>query len=175
MKLSIVYYGDPILRKKTPLLEEVNDELALLAQNMVETMDANNGIGLAAPQIGKSLRMFVLRNYITREDGRIELTEPQVFINPKITVLDDRVQEEDESCISIPRLAGSVTRPYHIRVEAMGLDGQPFTEEVEGYKARVIMHENDHLNGVLFIDRLSERERKKLEPHLKALKKKHGK
>ncbi len=175
MQLPIVYYGDPILRKKALVIEELNEELFVLAQNMLETMDNNNGIGLAAPQIGLSIRMFILRNYAVKEDGTIELTEPQTFINPTITVLDDRVQEEDEACISLPGLRGSVIRPYFIRVEAIGLDGKTFVEEIEGYKARVVMHENDHINGVLFIDRLSDREKKKLEPELRALKKKLSK
>lgn len=174
MLLPIVIFGDPILRKKALPLEEINEELFKLAQDMLETMDANRGIGLAAPQIGRSIRMFILRNYQEQEDGSIALTEPQVFINPKITILDDRLQEDSEGCLSIPHLSGNVVRPYYIRVEAVDLSGSPFTEEIEGYKARVVLHENDHLNGVLYIDRISTDERKKLEPELRAIKKKYA-
>ncbi len=172
MLLPVVIFGDPILRKKALPLEEITEDLQRLAQDMLETMDANHGIGLAAPQIGRGIRMFILRNYQEKEDGSIVLTEPQAFINPKITVLDDRVQEDTEGCLSIPHLRGTVVRPYYIRVEAIDLQGNTFTEEVEGYKARVILHENDHLNGVLFIDRLSANEKKKLEPELRLIKKK---
>lgn len=173
MQLPIALYGNPVLRKKAQKIEEFTEELQRLAQDMLETMDANNGIGLAAPQIGKSISLFILRNYVEQEDGTIHLSDPQAYINPVITVLDDRIQEEDEGCISLPGLRGNVIRPYFIRIEAFDLLGNKFAEELEGYKARVVMHENDHLNGVLYIDRLSAHERKELEPELRAMKKKY--
>jgi peptide deformylase len=173
MLLSIVYFGDPRLRKKALPVEEVTEELRHLAQNMLETMDANNGIGLAATQVGSEVRLFILRNYEEMEDGSIQLTEPQVYINPKISILDDRIQEDTEGCLSLPGLRESVVRPYSIRVEALDLEGKPFTELLEGYKARVVLHENDHLNGVLFIDRIPAAERKRIAPHLQAIKKKY--
>jgi len=173
MLLPIMIFGNPILRKKAAPVTDFTEELAILAQNMLETMDLAYGIGLAATQIGRDLRMFILRNYVVQEDGTVHLTEPQVYINPTITILDDRMQEDEEGCLSIPKLKGSVVRPFFIRVEALDLNGNTFTEEVEGYKARVIMHENDHINGVLFIDRLPPDEKKKLEPDLQAIKKQY--
>lgn len=174
MKLPLVYYGNPFLRKKALPVEKITEELRTLAQDMLETMDVGNGIGLAATQVGRDYRMFILRNYMEQEDGTIQLTEPQAYINPKITILDDRVQEDSEGCLSIPGLHADVVRPYFIRVEALDLEGRTFTEEIEGYKARVVLHENDHLNGVLFIDRIPAEERKKIEIELKAIKKKMG-
>ncbi len=173
MKLKISYYGDPILRKKAKPIEEVTDELRKLAEDMLVTMDENNGIGLAAPQVGRGIRLFILRNYEELEDGQIRLTEPQAFINPKITLVGEETQVDTEGCLSIPGIRAEVVRPLKIVVEATDLDGRKFTEEVEGYKARVILHENDHINGVLFIDRLDPKERKALEPDLRAIKKKY--
>ena len=171
MILPLAYYGAAVLRKKAAPIEQITEDLRLLAQNMIETMDSSNGIGLAAPQVHASVRMFVLRTYLEEEDGSVRFSDPQVFINPKISILDDRIQEDSEGCLSIPKLHGNVVRPFFIRVEAMDLEGQVFTEEVEGYKARGILHENDHLNGVLYIDRIAPRERKALEPQLRAIKK----
>ncbi len=174
MQLPIVYFGDPRLRKRALSVAEITEELRKLASDMLETMDANNGIGLAATQVGREVRLFVLRNYVENEKGSVELTNPQFFINPKIVILDDRVQEDGEGCLSLPGVRAPVVRPYFIRVEALDLEGKPFVEEIEGYKARVILHENDHLNGVLFIDRISTKERKKIAPDLQALKKKYN-
>ena len=93
MQLPIALYGNPVLRKKAQKIEEFTEDLQRLAQDMLETMDANNGIGLAAPQIGKSISLFILRNYVEQEDGTIHLSDPQAYINPVITVLDDRIQK----------------------------------------------------------------------------------
>jgi len=160
MLLQIRYYGDKILRVKCKPVEKITDEIRTLAANMIETMDAAKGAGLAAPQVGLDLRIFVLRN-------------PIVYINPILSNLSHEKETDTEGCLSIPGLRAEVDRPLKIRVEAMGIDGVPFAEEVEGYNARVRMHENDHLNGVLYIDRLKLRARKKLEPALKEIQKKY--
>ena len=172
MKLPISYYGDPILRKQGKLIEKITPEIIELAHNMIETMDANNGVGLAANQVGQELKLFVLRNPIITEEGHLALADPQFFINPKITYYNKEIQIDPEPCISIPGISANVERPTRIIVEAIDLNGEIFVEAAEGYKARVIMHENDHVNGVLFIDRVSEKDRKRLEPELRALKKK---
>ncbi len=170
MKLPIIYYGNPLLRKKAKEVGAITPEIQQLAFDMIETMDANQGIGLAAPQVGQLIRLFVLRNYVEAPDGTFQLTNAQVYVNPKVSLLSNQTQEDTEGCLSIPKLRAPVVRPLSIRVEALSLDGIPFVEEIEGYKARVIMHENDHLNGVLFIDRLDSQLRKKLEPDLRKIK-----
>lgn len=174
MLLKIYYYGHPVLRKHCELISEITDEIRKLASDMIETMDKNDGIGLAAPQVGHSIRMFVLRNYISTEDGQWTMSEPKVFINPKISSPSDEIDTDTEGCLSLPGLRLEIDRPHKIRVEAMDLEGHLFIEELEGYNARVRMHENDHINGVLFIDRIDVPARKKIDPILKQIKKKYN-
>lgn len=175
MILKIYYYGDPILRKHCEPITEITDEIRKLASDMIETMDKNDGIGLAAPQVGRTLRMFVLRNYIYQEDGHWTLSEPKVYINPKLSSPSDHTISDVEGCLSLPGLRLDVDRPGKVTIEAMDLDGNVFVEGLEGYNARVRMHENDHINGVLFIDRVDVNTRKKIDPILKAIKKKYSK
>ncbi len=174
MTLNLCYYGDPILRKRAQEITVFDDELKKFSEALIKAVYDNPAAGLASPQVGKSIRMFVRRNFIVKDDGWIEYTDTTLFINPRITVLDDELQEEDEGCLSIPGLRGNVIRPMRIRVEASDIKGNPFTEELEGYKARIVLHENDHINGVLYIDRMDPKERKKLEPELRAIKKKYA-
>lgn len=174
MLLKIYYYGHPVLRKRCEPVEKITDEIRQLAQNMIETMDNNNGIGLAAPQVGHSIRMFVLRNYIFTEDGRWTMSEPIVFINPKLSEPGKHHVVDTEGCLSVPGLRLHVERPDRITIEAMDLDGNIFVEHLEGYNARVRMHENDHINGVLFTDRVDVNTRKKIEPILREIKKKYN-
>jgi peptide deformylase len=171
--LKIYYYGHPILRKRCAQVLEITDEIHKLAKDMIETMDKNNGIGLAAPQVGHSIRMFVLRNYVFTEDGHWTLSEPKVYINPKLSCPGNHFVTDTEGCLSLPGLRLSVERPDKISVEAMDLDGNVFVEELEGYNARIRMHENDHINGVLFIDRIDVNTRQKIDPILKEIKKKY--
>lgn len=174
MLLKIYYYGHPILRKRCEPILEITDEIRKLASDMIETMDKNDGIGLAAPQVGHPIRMFVLRNYIPTEDGQWTMSEPKVYINPKLSSPSDDMLSDTEGCLSLPGLRLEIDRPNKIRVEAMDLNGNIFIEELEGYNARVRMHENDHINGVLFIDRIDIPTRKKIEPDLKQIKKKYS-
>ena len=174
MLLKIYYYGHPILRKRCEPVKEITDEIRKLAQDMIETMDKNDGIGLAAPQVGHSIRMFVLRNYIPAEDGHWTLSEPKVYINPKLSNPSECFISDTEGCISLPGLRLHVSRPDKITIEAMDLEGKTFIEELEGYNARVRMHENDHINGVLFIDRIDVNTRNKIDPTLKEIKKKYS-
>ena len=175
MLLKLRYYGDPFLRKKCRRVEEITPEIRQLVSDMVETVDQFNGIGLAAPQVGQDLALFVLRNYITDEKGHLSVSEPLVFINPEICFVSKETCIEEEGCLSIPKLRGSVVRPEKIVIEAVNLEGKHFKEELEGYNARVRLHENDHLNGVLFIDRLDPKERKKVEHFLKEIKRRYQK
>ncbi|MGC1877887.1 MAG: peptide deformylase [Rhabdochlamydiaceae bacterium] len=174
MLLKIYYYGHPILRKRCEPVKEITDEIRKLARDMIETMDKYDGIGLAAPQVGHPIRMFVLRNYLFTEEGHWTLSEPKVYINPKLTNPSEDLVSDTEGCLSLPGLRLHVDRPDKIVIEALDLEGKTFIESLEGYNARIRMHENDHINGVLFIDRVDLNTRKKIEPQLKEMKKKYS-
>ncbi len=140
---------------------------------MIETMDTNNGAGLSASQVGRPIRLFILRNYIEGPDGHYRLSPPQVFINPKLSNPSKQTWVDPEGCLSFPHLRVDVERPWKITIEAMDLNGEKFVEELEGINARVRMHENDHINGVLHIDRVDVHTRHKIEPFLREIKKKY--
>ena len=171
MSLPILQYGHPLLRKKAQPVLAVTEEVRSLVMQMVATMDKSLGIGLAAPQVGHLLRLIVLRNCQEGEDGMLTLTHPQVYINPKITVHPGISGNDVEGCLSIPGIREEVERALSLSIEALDLEGNPFKEGVFGYKARIILHENDHLNGVLFIDRLPKAVKKKIAPALKEIQK----
>lgn len=177
MKLHLAYYGNPILRKKCERVAEITPEIRQFVMNMEETMMAHDGIGLAAPQVKRSLAIFITCTPIgtTDEDPHGQPGELRVFINPKILEYSDEEWIRGEGCLSIPGIYGSVIRPLRIKVEAMDLDGKIFVKEFSGLEARAIMHENDHINGVLFIDRVRGRERQDMDQPLKDLKKKFPK
>ncbi|HRD56335.1 MAG TPA: peptide deformylase [Parachlamydiaceae bacterium] len=178
MKLKLAYYGNPVLRKKAVPITEITNEIKMLAADMEEVMNEKDGIGIAAPQVNVSLAIFLTRVPYLKEGKKDENNEEnwekgevRVFINPKILNYSEWVDSFSEGCLSIPKLYGDVTRPTSIKVEATDLTGNRFTEDFSGLHARVIMHENDHLNGVLFIDRLDPKEKKLLEPKLREIKK----
>jgi peptide deformylase len=175
MKLPLAYYGDAVLRKKAAPLEKITDEIRELVQNMIETMHAHNGIGLAAPQVNHSVALFITYAPHEQPDGSMTYGPIKVFINPKLSQPSDEEWSHSEACLSLPGLSGDVFRPKKISVTYLTLEGETITEDFAGWPARVIMHENDHLNGVLFVDRLEVNERKKTTPLLAALKKKLSK
>lgn len=144
MILNITKLGEDILRQKAQPVEEVNDEIRQLANDMFETMIEAEGVGLACPQVGLSKRMFVL---IADDDVR------RVFINPQIIKTSEEVCDYDEGCLSIPQVYETITRPEKITVQAINEKGRPFTLEADGFLARIIQHEYDHLDGILYIDR----------------------
>ncbi len=174
MLLKIYYYGHPVLRKHCEPIITITEEIRQLVKDMIETMDKSDGAGLAAPQVGYSLRLFVLRDYLFDEQGRWSLSEPRVYINPKLSLPGENYLVETEGCLSFPKLRLEVARPDRIHVEATDIHGNLFTEDVEGYNARVRMHENDHINGVLYIDRVESSTRKKIEPDLRSIKKRYN-
>lgn len=175
MKLTLAYYGDSVLRKKTSLIETITDEIKKLVEDMAQTMDENNGCGLAAPQIHQSIALFITCIPRYHEDGTQSPGTLRVFINPKILSYSPETWTLDEACLSIPKLRGNVERPVKVTFQATDLDGNTFVEEFVGYDARVMLHENDHINGVLYIDRMPPKEKKKLEPFLQEVKKKYSK
>ncbi len=139
--------GDPLLRKKSREIEEVNDRIKVLAQDMLETMEAAEGVGLAAPQIG------ILKRLIVIDIGQ----GPMACVNP---VIVDKSGEEidEEGCLSVPGKSGKVLRPHKVIVEYEDLEGNEVGIEAEGLLARVFCHEIDHLDGILYIDKLVEEE-----------------
>ncbi len=144
MILDIVKLGEDILREKAQPVAEVNDEIRKLAQDMFDTMIDADGVGLACPQIGKNLRMFVL---IADDDVR------RVFINPQIIKTSEELGDYDEGCLSIPQVYETIKRPVRVTVQALNENGKPFTLDADGLLARIIQHEYDHLDGIVFIDR----------------------
>lgn len=169
------YFGDPVLRQHCEPVQEITDEIKELAHFMINLSDNKDGIGLAAPQVGVPIRLFVLRDYIILPDGRWTYSAPKVFINPKIVWKSKEVWKDTEGCLSFPGLqVGPIERPMNIRIEATDLEGKLFVEDREWLNARVTLHENDHINGVLHIDRLPPTIRKRIEPELQEIKKKYS-
>ncbi len=144
MILDVVKLGEDVLRQKAQPVAEVNDEIRQLAEDMFETMIEADGVGLAAPQVGKSIRMFVV---IADDDVR------RVFINPQIIKTSQETGEYDEGCLSIPQVYETIVRPVAVTVQALNEKGRPFTLDADGLLARIIQHEYDHLDGILYIDR----------------------
>lgn len=144
MILDIVKLGEDILREKAEPVAEVNDEIRQLAEDMFDTMIEADGVGLAGPQVGKKLRMFVA---MADDDVR------RVFINPQIIKTSEELGDYDEGCLSIPQVYETIRRPVKVTVQALNENGKPFTLEADGLLARIIQHEYDHLDGIVFIDR----------------------
>jgi peptide deformylase len=174
MKRELVYYGDPILREKSQPVKDINEEVLALIQDMIKVMHAAHGVGLAAVQVGVPLRVFICTVYGVDKEGYPLYGAPKVYINPSITILDPTEWSDSEGCLSVPKIYEAVPRPKKIRVEALNEKGEPFVEEREGWMARPILHENDHLNGVLFFDRVSPHRKQALQAQLKKVKKKHS-
>jgi len=171
-KLS--YYGNKILRTKCEPVGEITEEVKALAQDLIDTMNEMHGAGLAAPQVGVAKRMFA-SCYVGDDDkGSPVMGEPFIVIDPVITITSEVEREEDEGCLSLPGLYGAVQRPFDIEVEYTNLEGKRIKEKASGWKARCILHENDHINGVLYIDRMDKEERQVLEPRLRLIKKKYS-
>ena len=141
-KLNIVKDGDPILRKKSRPIEKIDDRIRLLAADMLETMRAANGCGLAAVQVGKLRRMVIVE---------VEEGKPHILINPEIIKREGK-QNEAEGCLSVPDRWGITDRPMTVTVRAMNLDGEWIQVTGSGLAARAFCHELDHLEGILFTD-----------------------
>ena len=149
------FMGDPVLRQKAAPVEHITDEMRTLIRDMFDTMYAEEGVGLAAPQVGVTDRIIVV-------DSRDEEIEPFALINPEIVHFSDDLVRDEEGCLSIPGLKEIVERPESVRVEALNPDGERIVIEAEGLLARILQHEVDHLDGILFLDRVSALKRKML-------------
>lgn len=155
---EVATIGNPILRQQARSLSQAevrSEETAALVSDMIVTMEALDGIGIAAPQVGESLRLAVIE--IAADSTRYPGADTQgltIFVNPRISVLDDTEQAYWEGCLSVPDLRGLVARPRRVRVDYLDLQAEPCSLEAEGFLATVIQHELDHLDGILFIDRV---------------------
>jgi len=149
------FMGDPVLRQKAAPVEQITDEMRTLIRDMFDTMYAEEGVGLAAPQVGVTDRIIVV-------DPRDEEIEPFALINPEVVHFGDDLVRDEEGCLSIPCRKEIVERPESVRVEALNPDGERIEIEAEGLLARILQHEVDHLDGILFLDRVSALKRKML-------------
>jgi peptide deformylase len=180
MKLSIVQYGEPVLRAKGARVDKIDNRVRELAQDMIETMHAAHGIGLAAQQVGEPLQLTVLdvsqvedrpsTMKLNGENVDPKSVMPVVLINPEIT-LGTQTELGLEGCLSFPEITGDIERSISATVRAEDLDGNEIEIEATGLLARAIQHEVDHLNGILFIDRMSSAAKAALSSKLKRLQK----
>lgn len=161
----IVIYGDPVLREKCDPVDEFNQETRDLVSDLADTLKEARGLGLSAPQIGVLKRLFIV------DLSAIDITASlKVFINPEIVELSDDEAEIEEGCLSFPGLYQKIFRPAKVKVRAMDLDGNQFEMDADGLTARAIQHEYDHLEGTLFVDRMSSMARTLLQGRLRKLK-----
>ena len=144
----IVVWPDPRLREKTKAVAEVTDEIRALYRDLVDTMYAYDGVGIAAPQIGVAVKMFLVDAIVAGREGG----DPIAFINPEILELSPQKEKSDEGCLSFPGIYVPIERARRARIRATGIDGVVFEMEGEGLFARAMQHENDHLSGKLMVD-----------------------
>jgi len=148
--MKIITLGNDILRQKALPIKNIGPEYIKISEELIDTLHAGNGIGLAGPQVGLMERIFAIH-----VDGDI----PRIFINPSIIETSEETQKLEEGCLSIPGFYTDVVRPRSVKIQAWNEKGRPFTLEADGLTARVILHEYDHLEGILFIDRLPEQKK----------------
>lgn len=140
-----------LLRRKSKNISKITPQVKRLIKNMANIMRENNGVGLAAPQIGEYIRLFIVEVKNNEDQKSFPLT---VFINPKIIKKSKEIEVEEEGCLSLPGIWGMVPRHKKIEVEASDENGKKFSLACEGFLARIIQHEMDHLDGILFIDKV---------------------
>lgn len=177
MILPIQLYGSRILRERAQPVSAPSEALATLIRDMIETMHAANGIGLAAPQVGRSERVFVvdlrpLAEGFVEETGSVPeyARGPLVFINPSLAEADGaEVDQYEEGCLSIPDIRERVERPVRVHLQYLDEAFEPRELTAQGMFARVLQHEYDHLEGILFIDRISPLRRRLLQRRLRAI------
>ena len=179
MILEIVKYGNPVLRQKGAKIESITPEIKKLIADMFETMEANHGVGLAAQQIGRALQLTVIdvraaqkeRPSTLELDGKpADISEimPLTLINPVVTPVAEKA-EGSEGCLSFPEIFGEINRPESVEVTALNEKGKPISFRCGGLLARAVQHETDHLNGILFIDRMDKKVKEEIQPELDEL------
>jgi peptide deformylase len=163
--IPIKIYGEEVLREKAKAIENLNGDLVKFLNDMNESMQAAKGLGLAANQVGRTVRAFTID--LSHFDV---LAEPKIIINPEIMEKSDLVVTGEEGCLSFPGLYQMIQRPNKITVKALDLDGKEYYYEAEGLVARIMLHEIDHLDGVLFIDKLTAAQRSLIKSKLVRIK-----
>ena len=174
MVLPIHVYGDPVLRERTEPVTANSEAVQRLIDDMIETMYGAAGIGLATPQVGRQERIFVIDlrpmlEDLTEEEQAVLPDQPMVFINPEIVWDSETSCDYEEGCLSIPDIRESVSRPERIRIRYLDRHFEPRELETGGFLARVIQHEYDHLEGILFTDLISSLRRKLLKRRLRSM------
>jgi peptide deformylase len=180
MKLPILQYGDPILRTKGKRIEKIDERIRRLTQDMIETMRAANGVGLAAQQVGEALQLTVLdvsqvedrpsTMKLNGKDVDPKTAMPLVLINPEIKLAGE-TELATEACLSFPEITGGIERAKLVISRAQTLDGSEIEIEASGLLGRAVQHEVDHLNGILFIDRMNSAAKAALSSRLKRMQK----
>jgi peptide deformylase len=175
---EIVIYGDPVLRKKGKEIARITDEIRAFAQDMIDTMHEAHGVGLAAQQVGEAIQLTVIdvsdtenrpsRMWIDGEEVDPKEHMPLILINPQLE-LSREAEIGAEGCLSFPEVTADISRAEHVKVTALDLEGKPVSFEAEGLLSRAVQHETDHLNGILFIDRMSSAAKVTLASKLKKL------
>ena len=171
MNVDLAYIGHAILRKKVFPVHTIDQSILDLIRHMKEIVSSHRGLGLAAPQVGVQLAILITCFPESDPSGAIIPGMPKAFINPKIADPSVETWIEEEGCLSIPKIYANVQRPIAITVTYQNEQGQSHTERLSGWPAKVLMHESDHLNGVLFIDRLNSKDKKAIAGDLERLKK----
>ncbi len=161
--LEIIKYGNPILRQEAKAIKEINNEIKTLASDMIQTMQAAEGIGLAAPQVAQSIALVVVDVGLISEGEK-----PVAFINPKVLAAEGELVME-EGCLSVPDVREEVVRPEKIHVTYQTIDGKTIDTWYDGLLARVLQHEVDHLKGIFFVDRISTIKKKRIKRELKRI------
>jgi peptide deformylase len=175
---EIVIYGDPVLRKKGKQIDTITEEIRALAQDMIDTMHDAHGVGLAAQQVGESIQLTVIdvsdaenrpsRMWIDGEEVDPKEHMPLILVNPQLE-LGRETEVGPEGCLSFPDITADISRAERVKATAHDLDGNPVSFEAEGLLSRAVQHETDHLNGILFIDRMSSASKATLGSKLKRL------
>jgi peptide deformylase len=178
MILKVVKYGDPVLRKKGARIETITPDIKRLIGDMFETMYAAKGVGLAAQQVGHALQLTVIDvRGVTDRPSTLELKGkaadvaefmPVVLINPELTLVGAQAAGP-EGCLSFPEVFAEITRPEYVDVKALNEKSKPIEFRAGGLLSRAVQHETDHLNGILFIDRMDKKTKEELKPELDAL------
>ncbi|HTH49203.1 MAG TPA: peptide deformylase [Candidatus Limnocylindria bacterium] len=178
MVLTVVKYGDPVLRKKGAKIEAITPEISQLIADMFETMKAAHGVGLAAQQIGRALQLTVIdvrgvkdrpsQLWLAGQEADVESFMPLVLLNPVVRPMGGRVSGP-EGCLSFPDIFGPIERSAEVEVTAQNERGESYSFKAGGLLARAIQHEVDHLNGILFIDRMAIAARDELKPEIDEL------
>ncbi|NOY75620.1 MAG: peptide deformylase [Kiritimatiellaeota bacterium] len=180
-RLRIRIYGETALRKTAAEIAEIDDKIKTLAEVMINTMRSADGVGLAAPQVGESVRMCVLdvpsrRDASALSQGEMSLLPkmPIVLVNPEVLPTTKELVTTEEGCLSVPKIYAPVTRPARIMLTARTLTGELLHVECAGLLSKAVQHEVDHLNGILFPDKLEADEMSKIAGELKKLRKTRG-